>query len=257
MPTETTRIEVDAEGIGLRGAALSPRLTGVGSLVEVSLLATRALLLGGDDIGLHVRVGPGRAVRLRDVTATLAYDGRGAGSRLTVDLEVAEGALLMWDAQPLVLSAGSSVERVLTGRCAATGRILLRDTIVCGRTGQPSGALACSTRISREGRPVIAEDLALEADVGVGVLGEARIIDTVTAVGWRPLESDHGACFSLHGLGVIVRDLTRDAHRSGVPAVWERWVGEALSMGVRAAPAAVLGYRDVADVSPVGGQVVC
>ena len=44
---------------------------------RIGLLATSALLLGGDRVQIEVEVGPGASLELFDVAGTVAYHGRG------------------------------------------------------------------------------------------------------------------------------------------------------------------------------------
>lgn len=230
MSTEHTLIRVDGARTKLVPGALVPTLTAPG---EVSLLASRALLLAGDEVRLTVEIAAGSRLLLRDVAAMVAYDGRGGRASYDVHLVVAEGACLVWDTQPLVLSDGADVRRSLTAECAEGGRLLIRDTVVLGRSGQVGGHLICRTRISAGGRPAVAEDLDLPDD-GVGVLAVSRGIDTATAIGWRPVGTG-ASRFELEAPGVIERDLVVDAHRSAVGPVWRGWCAEMLVPGATSA----------------------
>ncbi|MBE8146909.1 urease accessory protein UreD [Brevibacterium casei] len=55
-----------------------------------------AALLGGDAVSIGIRVGPGRGLLVEDVGGTVAYPCRDADSRWDVDIDVAEGASLVW-----------------------------------------------------------------------------------------------------------------------------------------------------------------
>lgn len=220
MSTDHTFVGVDGARTTMVPGALVATLSAPS---EVSLLASRALLLAGDQIRLTVEVAAGSHLVLRDVAAMVAYDGRGGQATYDVHLVVGEGSCLVWDAQPLVLSEGANVRRSLIAECAEGGRLLIRDTVLLGRSGQAGGQLACQTRISYAGRPALAEDLELP-DSGVGIL-QGRGIDTATAIGWRPAGTG-AARFDLESPGVVERDLVVDAHRSAINRVWSSWRAE-------------------------------
>ena len=69
-----------------------------------------------------------------------------------------------------------------------------------------------------------------------GALGTARVVDTVTALGWRPDASEargrHGPAYRLQEPGSLARELLDEAHTSGLPAVWGDWLGQ---LGLEAA----------------------
>jgi urease accessory protein len=198
---------------------------------QVALVATTASLLGGDHLRLLVEVGTGLHLDLHDVAGTVAYHGRGAGARVEVDLRVHPGATLCWAGEPLVVTDGSRVVRTLTVDVADGGRLLLRDRVALGRAGQEGGRLDCHTTKTYAGRPALVEDLGVRAGLGPGALGDARVVDTVTALGWRPDPVPGHAAYQLHEAGAVSRQLVREAHRSTLPAVWDAW-----SAQVRASP---------------------
>ena len=175
----------------------------VGPVARVVLVSSGALLLGGDELDVEIRVGPGAALELEDAAALVAYDGCGAPARVVVRLDV-EGRLA-WHAEPFVVSDGADVTRTLTGSVADGGRLLLRESLVLGRHGQRGGALTSRVRLTHAGRAAVAEDLDLR-DTGdlpapgdgcgphgacatrdlPGVLRGHRVLDQVLALGWTP-----------------------------------------------------------------------
>ncbi|AKU17910.1 urease accessory protein UreD [Luteipulveratus mongoliensis] len=232
MTTRTTRVGVTAQPNGrarvdLRSGLLAPRLLSSGpDQASVALVATTATLLAGDHVRLEVDVGPGVRLELRDVAGTVAYDGRGGEARWDMAIRIASDAALTWHGEPLVVSAGASVHRSLHVDIAAGGRLLLRDTVALGRSGEPPGALTCRTRMTYDGRPALAEDLTLSPETVAlpGLLGGSRVIDTVTAIGWRPADVPDGpATLHLAEPGVLARELVTDAHQSRLTALWHTW----------------------------------
>ena len=57
--------------------------------------------------------------------------------------------------------------------------------------------------------------------------GRARVVDTVTALGWRPERrwpaTRHTGCTNR---AALARELLDEAHTSGLPAVWADWLGQ-------------------------------
>ena len=226
--------------LDLRGGLVSPRVVrqGVAS-AEVALIATTATLLGGDELRLDVEVGPGLRLDLRDVAGTVVYHGRGLGCLVAVTLTVHPGAVLVWAGEPLVVCDGAQVVRTLDVDVADTGRLLLRDRVALGRSGQSGGDLTCRTTMTCAARPALVEELTLGGRSGAeaGVLGGARVVDSVTALGWRPAThpdaaaSEPGrAVFSLHETGTLARQLVGDAHASTLSRTWATWVAELPSL---------------------------
>ena len=232
-----TRVAVVAGADGrarldLATGLLAPRVVRVtGSRAEVALVATTATLLGGDQVGLEVEVGTGTWLDLRDVAGTVAYHGRGRPCRVDVRLRVAPGATLIWAGEPLVVSGGADVTRTLDVDVAAGGRLLLRDTVALGRSGETGGDLRCTTTASVDGRPALVEELRLGsfARSWPGVLGHARVVDTVTALGWQPTAAPDifGAdLYVLEHGGALARVLAGEAHESRLRALGDVWRDE-------------------------------
>ena len=190
---------------------------------HVALVATTATLLGGDELRLAVEVGPGLRLDLRDVAGTVAYHGRGLGCLVDVSLTVHEGATLAWAGEPLVVADGAEVTRVLCADVADGGRLLLRDRVALGRVGQAGGVLHCHTAMTYAGRPALVEDLEMCPGLGPGVLGSARVVDSVTALGWRPAAPPGVTAYQLEEPGALARQLLTDAHDSTLGPVWDAW----------------------------------
>lgn len=233
--TVSTHTEVRTARVELWRGAGSSRLVLAAGLVtprvvrhdesgaEVALLATTATLLGGDTLRLAVEVGPGMRLDLRDVAGTVAYHGRGLGCVVDAALRVHDGATLTWAGEPLVVADGSAVTRHLRADVLEGGRLLVRDRVALGRSGQGGGRLDCHTTMTYAGRPALVEHLEVRAGLGPGALGTARVVDTVTALGWWPEGGAGHAAYRLHEPGSVARELADEAHTSGLPAVWSRW----------------------------------
>src|SRR5207249_10856213 len=71
----------------------------------VHLVNSASAPLGGDDLRLSVRVGPGARLRLLGVAATLALPGPSAESRSAVDIEIESGGSLAYLPEPTVITS--------------------------------------------------------------------------------------------------------------------------------------------------------
>jgi urease accessory protein len=92
---------------------------------------------------------------------------RGGGARWDVDIEAEDGGCLVWHGEPFVVAEGADVARTLRVDLGATSVVTLRETLVLGRSGEEPGRLRSRTDVSRDGAPVLLEEL--DSDVGLGV----------------------------------------------------------------------------------------
>lgn len=201
-------------------------LSPAGGVARVALVQTAASLLAGDRVEIDIRCGPGARLRLVDVAALVAHDGRGGdAAELDVRLDVGAHARLEWEAQPLILAAGSVVRRATQVTLRRGGAALLRDTLVLGRAGQLAGHLTTSTDVRLGGRPLHAEWLDT-GDVGLlrspVVLGGAKVLDALALYGAR---AEDPVAFQLHGLGSIRQALAPSLARAtrmmgAAPEMW-------------------------------------
>lgn len=201
-------------------AALVPRLLNrTECSARVALVAGGAMLLGGDDIELHVHVGPGATLDLEDIGGTVAYPGPGQ-SRWGVTVNVGDGGLLRWAGKPLIVADGAEVSRRTTIRLGADARVLLRETTVLGRAGELGGVVALNTDVADADGPVLVEELRLAGGLGLpGVTADHRVVDAVLALGFRPT----GQAMQLHSPGALARHLGDHTHDSPLDAVWQSW----------------------------------
>lgn len=126
---------------------LVPRRDGV-----VHLVSSVTAPLGGDDLELHVRVGPGAHLELRGVAATLALPGhRPGGSRAVVRAEVAAGGSLDYAPEPTVITRRACHEAVFRADLAPDARLRSREVLVLGRVGEPPGTLVSTLDVRRDG----------------------------------------------------------------------------------------------------------
>ena len=154
---------------------------------EVALVATGAVLLGGDHVAVQVRVADGCALTLTDVGGTVAYDGEGAPCRWDAEVRLGAGARLDWEGLPFVVSTGADVTRTTDAVLGPGARLRLRETVVLGRDGERGGRVVLRSRAHDDDGPLLVEEVVAAGDRPVpGVLGGARVVDTVTDLRGTP-----------------------------------------------------------------------
>ncbi len=230
-PATTTLVAVTREHgrlrTRLRTGLLRPQLLhGPPDRCRVGLLATTALLLGGDAVRLEVDVGPGATLELSDIAGTVAYDGRGRPASWSVHVTIAEGGRLRWAGEPFVVADGADATRDLSLELAGDARALVRETVVLGRAGQVGGRLRNRTAVRVDGRPVLVEDTVLDPATHrrlPGMLGGCRVVDSLLALGLEP-PSTGGEGSTLYRLagaaGTLRRHLGTELAASPLHAVW-------------------------------------
>lgn len=214
------RAVVRTAGGVLRVSTLSTQ----GPRVHLALVPERALLLAGDDVELDVTVDEGAHLHLVETAGTVAYDMRGDEASWRVRLAVGDGASLLHETLPWVSAQGSRVERSLDLDLAGSGTALLRETLVLGRHGEQPGALRSRTRVHRDGRPALVEDLDATD------LAPSRVLDAVYAFG-IPSEPVPGVTHLVTAEGdVIHRALADAAHLASgtVDRAWDQASSAAL-----------------------------
>ena len=145
---------------------------------RVALVPEQAVLLAGDHVTVAVRVGARQRLEVVEPGGTVAYAMRGRQARWDVRVEVEEGGSLVWHGEPFVVADGADVLRHLTLELGATSRVVLRETLVLGRSGEGPGRLVARTDVHRDGVPVLLEEL----DAALG-LGSHRVLDQVLCLG--------------------------------------------------------------------------
>lgn len=202
--------------VRLVGGLLRPQLlVADATRCRVGLLATTALLLGGDEVELEVEVGPGATLDLFDVAATVAYHGRGRSAAWRSRIVVDAGGALYYAGEPLIVADGADVRRTTQLDVAANAWVELRETVVLGRSGELGGPLRSQTQVSVGGRDAWIEDQLLHIEQGrllPGVMGENRVLDTLLTLGELPAREavPPAVCFTLPGkVGSVVRYLGR------------------------------------------------
>jgi urease accessory protein len=134
--------------------------------------------VGGDHLYLEIEVGPGAAVCLRTVAASVALPARsGVRSQLTVTATVAAGGLLHWLPEQTVAAAGCRHTTLATVDLEDGASLLWRDELVCGRADEYPGDATITTSVTYAGRPLLRQALRIGPDAsgwsGPAVLGGA------------------------------------------------------------------------------------
>ena len=221
---EPTRIAVHSDGervrVGLVTGALAPRLINRdASSATVALAAAQMLLLDGDVVHIEIEVGDGCTLEIEDIGGTVAYPGT---SSWQVRARVGAGAQLVWRGLPFVVTDEAHAHRRTELTLGAGSTVLWRETLVLGRHGEIGGEIASELIASDPDGPVLVERLEADAALpGPGVLGSHRVVDSVIALGFRPL-TDAGDLVLEHP-GAIARYLGANAHASPLDAVWTLW----------------------------------
>lgn len=239
-----TRISVERAGGRSRfsvldqGLYLAPRpVNGTADPLHlrVALIGIHMMLLGGDDVRIEVCVGPGVTLEVVEPAGMVAYDAELVPSRWSLDAELGEDSALIWDGASFVAAAGSNVQRETRLQLGPGARALVRETLVLGRSAEHGGRLRSITRAAGPDGDILYEDLDLTGarDRAVGILGDAKIVASATAVGWRPgaLPQSSGSAphrvrrFDLAAPGAVARSLGTQAHTADgeTGAVFQAW----------------------------------
>lgn len=209
---------------GRHGRIAGWDLAGLGA-AWVSRVAGAAGPLGGDDLQLDVRVGPGAALALSDVSASLALPGphrECSASRVVV--RVAAGATFVWLPQPLIAAHGCRHEATTAITLDAGARLLVREEILLGRYGEEPGSLRQRLRVCLSDRALYDQEIALGPGAdgweASAVTGGRRAVGCVLVIDpdWvdhRPTipasQPGEAVLMLLNGPGVLISALAPDA----------------------------------------------
>ncbi len=122
--------------------------------LTVHLVGSAATPLGGDDVGLEVVVGPGAEVVLTGVAAAVALAGT---SRLDLRFTVGEGATLAHRPEPTVVTRRADHTATLHAQLGEGARLVAREVLVAGRTGEASGRYRGCTRVEGPAGPLLVQ----------------------------------------------------------------------------------------------------
>lgn len=168
----------------------------------VHLVSSAANPLGGDEVRLHVHVGPGARLLLRGTAATVALPGaHGGPSRTEVRMEIGDGGSVDYRPEATVVTARAEHRAEFHADLAAGARLRCREVLVLGRHGEPPGTLHTATDLVRDGTPLLRQHLDLgpgRLAASAGYLAGARVLGTETLLGGTdPAAPSSGPWWSL------------------------------------------------------------
>lgn len=135
----------------------------------VHLVNSAASPLGGDELTLTVHVGPHACLTLTGIAASVALPGpHGEKSRTIVHLELDEGAMVDYLPEPTVITRRARHESVLMVTLAQDAHLRTRETLVLGRANELPGELTTALHVTREGRPVLRQQLTVTRETLLG-----------------------------------------------------------------------------------------
>ena len=147
--------------------ALTVRRTPMAGRTRVHLVAGAFGPLGGDVLALEIDVGPGAALEVAGVAATVALPSQDRQpSRMDVRVQLAEGARLVLTLPPTVVAAGACHAVDIALAVAGDASLVFREETVRGRTEESGGEARLVTRLDVAGQPVLRQSLALRGEVG-------------------------------------------------------------------------------------------
>lgn len=146
---------------------LFPRSQGT---LQAILINTAGGVTGGDRFALEAGVAASTHVSLTTQAAERAYRAQpGETGRIQAQATVCDDACLHWLPQELILYNGCAIERSLRIDLAATGRLLMVEPVVFGRTAMGETLRECCFRdriaINRAGRPLYRDAVRLGGDI--------------------------------------------------------------------------------------------
>ena len=182
----------------------------------VHLVGGSAGPLGGDRLRLDVTVRRNACLRLRSAAASVVLPGPTASS-LHLAITVESGGHLDWRPEPAVSVAGGSHEQVVDVKLHGDATMEWIETVVLGRSGEPSGDWSSLMRVVRNGAVAVHQQLRvgpshLGSD-GPAVMDGRRVSAARLIVG----SSARPDCVSVSDTGAWTRvGLTNDIEQTQV-----------------------------------------
>jgi urease accessory protein len=195
-------------------------------VVRVCVAAGLAGPVGGDVLALDVEVGPGSALVLAEISPTLALPGPHAQrSQTTTRIHVAAHGTLIWLAEPIVAVRGCDHVNEVHVQLEEGARFLMREEVLLGRHGEPSGTVRQHVHVRLGDRPLYRHDLTLgrSADEAPSVVGSHHAVGSILVVdpAWRMDWTDHppsacllpgdAALLPLEGPAALITALSPDS----------------------------------------------
>ena len=156
---------------------LVPRATGRSA---VHLVGAAGGPFPGDRTRLELDVAAGALLVVASAASTVALPGSDpAPSRHDVCARVGADGVLVVLGQPLVAARGSRHAVHVSVELAAGARLVWRDLLVPGRSGEVGGEVTTRLRVTRAGAPLLDTALTLGPDSPLG----ARCVGTLAVLG--------------------------------------------------------------------------
>jgi urease accessory protein len=155
-------------------------------------------LAGGDCVETRIAAGPSAQLTVTSAAAERIYRSAGATTRLTVALDIAQGATALWLPQETILHDGARLRRRFEIALAPDSRAVLAEMLFLGRRasgeGFGRGMVHESWRIRRSGRLVFADETRIEGDFTHDITHPAALghhVALATLVLAHPDAADH------------------------------------------------------------------
>ncbi|ONI78671.1 hypothetical protein ALI144C_28090 [Actinosynnema sp. ALI-1.44] len=152
---------------------------------HVHLVNSASAPLGGDELDLTLVAGPGARLRVASVAASLVLPGpRPAPSRFTVRVEAADGSIVEYSPDSMIVTHRARHTAAFTGSLEPGARLRVREMLVLGREGERPGSLRTETVVRRGGRPVLNQRLEIDSLIASpAVLAGRRVLASDLRVG--------------------------------------------------------------------------
>jgi urease accessory protein len=181
------------------GQHFAARETGPG---VVHLVGTAAGPLGGDDVTIVVRLGPGAELAVRSAGATIVQPGgQVPDSRLRLLVTIEDGARLDVACEPTVICHRAEHQAEAVVDLAGSGQVRLLEQVLLGRSNEPGGGWAGRTRLTRDGVAELRHTLRSEV-----LTDGVRVISTLLRSGIEtvPASSGNAVAMALAAGGSLV-----------------------------------------------------
>jgi urease accessory protein len=176
----TRRARVHEDGsLRVRFPNVAPNASGAPNLLEAVIVNTGGGMTGGDRFAIEFELGEGAGLIAGTAAAEKIYRSNGPDAEMSVRLDVAKGARLVWLPQETILFDRARLSRRIDVDMAAGASLLMAEAVVLGRSAMGEamnvGFFADRWRVRREGELVFADTAWLEGAIA------ARLIEPACA----------------------------------------------------------------------------
>ncbi len=190
----------------------------------VSLAASAAGPVGGDQLRLDVDVGTGTTLVLRTVAATLVLPGPHSQRSYTeTTMRVAPDATLIWLPEPIIAARGCDHQAVTRIQLEPGARLLAREELILGRHRELPGTVRQRVRAAVGHRPLHDQELCIGVDEpgwrspavtgGRKALGSLLLVAFDTVISRQLMDTSDAdtAILALSDSATLITALARDA----------------------------------------------